>query len=1059
MNSILKLDRLLLSLLLFFTASLCAQEFVVTGNVTDTKGMPIPGVTILVESSSELQAVISTQGTTTDFDGNYSILVGGSDINLVFSYLGYVKQSIPVNSQSVINVTLLTDVSELDEVVVFGYGTEDRRDVTGAITKIGSETIERTLNPTVEQALNGKISGVNTIITDGTPGAGIRIRIRGGTSINANNEPLYVIDGFPIEVDYSVSDGPTEFSAPSSSPLANLDPSNIQSIDILKDASAAAIYGARGANGVVIITTKSGREQNAEITYDTSITTSSVPGDRYVDVLSTSEYGELKIHRELYVDGIEDQSVTFGENLTPVQEQARYDSLPQTNWQEELFRTGYLTKHSLQAIGGNDITKYAVGATYFKNEGAVINSFFKRYNFNLNLENKITDKLKVKTVLFPSYSIKQGPASGGDFNQRNMGIVIRALTRRTDRGIGIVEDDIDEGIGVWVDPVTEAKRASNFTNTFGFNGNTNISYEISKGLTGSIRIGARVDEGKTKNYYTKEFGRGYINRGLGTRFHYQNLSWNNQNILRYRLSFGSKNKHRINALALFEQTYVSRETEYLSVTDFPIETLGFNALQNGLVPATPDTFTTETMLKSYLTRINYGLNGIYNLTLSMRADGSSRFGSKNKWGYFPAVGFSWNLHNEKFLDNAEVINNLKLRLSYGQTGNQGIPAYGSFSVLGVSNTIFSGNVNAGLAVTSLPNPDLKWEFTDQYDIGLDLSLFDRKVNLSADIYYKRTEDLLLQVPIPMSTGFGSRLTNVGNVENKGLEVALNTLNVDGEFRWTSDFMFSINRNEVLNLGGVEQRTFQDQFTNGLYTGSLNVGESLGNWIGFKTDGVFSYEDFDESGNNINSAYGTPSSVNPDSRPKLGDVKYVDQNGDGLINDEDITIIARTQPKHYGSIYNNFSYKGFNLGVLFTYKYGFDVINGNKHRMYANGYANFNQMGEMRDHWTPYNTDTDIPRADYEDRNLTSRFVEDGSFVRLQSINLSYNLPSDVMQDIGLNSFKIYSNIDNVFLWTKYTGFDPEVSVARGQRAITSQNLDYGAYPRTLNVTFGVKIGF
>ena len=529
--------------------------------------------------------------------------------------------------------------------------------------------------------------------------------------------------------------------------------------------------------------------------------------------------------------------------------------------------------------------------------------------------------------------------------------------------------------------------------------------------------------------------------------------------MRYRLSIKKKNKHRINALALFEQTYVSRETEYLSVTDFPIETLGFNALQNGLVPATPDTFTTETMLKSYLTRINYGLNGIYNLTLSMRADGSSRFGSKNKWGYFPAVGFSWNLHNEKFLDNAEVINNLKLRLSYGQTGNQGIPAYGSFSVLGVSNTIFSGNVNAGLAVTSLPNPDLKWEVTDQYDIGLDLSLFDRKVNLSADIYYKRTEDLLLQVPIPMSTGFGSRLTNVGNVENKGLEVALNTLNVDGEFRWTSDFMFSINRNEVLNLGGVEQRTFQDQFTNGLYTGSLNVGESLGNWIGFKTDGVFSYEDFDESGNNINSAYGTPSSVNTDSRPKLGDVKYVDQNGDGLINDEDITIIARTQPKHYGSIYNNFSYKGFNLGVLFTYKYGFDVINGNKHRMYANGYANFNQMGEMRDHWTPYNTDTDIPRADYEDRNLTSRFVEDGSFVRLQSINLSYNLPSDVMQDIGLNSFKIYSNIDNVFLWTKYTGFDPEVSVARGQRAITSQNLDYGAYPRTLNVTFGVKIGF
>ncbi len=1069
-ESTLRVNWYLLSLLFFFTNFLYTQGFVVTGNVTDNTGMPVPGVTILVERPSESGTVVNSQGTTTDFDGNYSIAVNGSDNNLVFSYIGYIKQTIPINSQSVINVTLLTDVSELDEVVVVGYGTQERRDVTGAITKIDSETIERTSNATVEQALNGKISGVNTIITDGTPGAGIRIRIRGGTSINANNEPLYVIDGFPIEVDYSVSDGPTEFSAPSSSPLANLDPSNIESIDILKDASAAAIYGARGANGVVIITTKSGRDQDPLITFDTSITTSSVPDDRYVDVLSTSEYGELKIHRELYMDGIEDPSITFADGLTPVQEQARYDSLPQTNWQKELFRTGYLTKHALQASGGNDITKYSVGATYFKNEGAVINSFFKRYNFNVNLENKLTDKLKVKTVLFPSYSVKQGPASGGDFNQRNMGIVIRALTRRTDRGIGIVEDDIDEGVGVWVDPVTEARRASNFTNTFGFNGNTYISYKILNGLTGSIRIGARVDEGKTKNYYTKEFGRGYINGGLGTRFHYQNLSWNNQNMLRYIKSFGSKNKHRLNALAVFEQTYVSRESEYLSVTDFPIETLGFNALQNGLIPETPDTFATETMLKSYLTRINYGLNGIYNLTLSMRADGSSRFGSKNKWGYFPAVGFSWNLHNEKFLGNAEVIDNLKLRLSYGQTGNQGIPAYGSFSVLGVSNTIFSGNVNAGLAVTSLPNPDLKWEFTDQYDIGLDLSLFDRKVNLSTDIYYKRTEDLLLQVPIPMSTGFGSRLTNVGNVENKGLEVALNTLNVDGEFKWSSDFTFSINRNEVLNLGGVEQRTFQDQFTNGLYTGSLNVGESLGNWIGYETNGVFTYEDFDENGNNMYTGgfyqdgkpvplYGTPSSVNPDSRPKLGDVKYVDQNGDGLIDNQDITIIARTQPKHYGSVYNNFSYKEFSLGVLFTYKYGFDVINGNKHRMYGNGYANFNQMGEMRDHWTPYNTETDIPRADYEDRNLTSRFVEDGSFIRLQSINLSYNLSSDATQSLGLKSFQIYSNIENVFLWTKYTGFDPEVSVARGQRAITSQNLDYGAYPRTLNITFGAKIGF
>lgn len=1060
MNVSIKNVTLSLLLLLCFTTVLNAQEVVVKGTVKDDTGTPIPGVTILVVGPSQSETGDNLKGTRTDFDGNYTIKVDGSNNSLVFSYLGFKKQIIPIGSKSVINVTLITDVSELEEVVVVGYGTQKRRDVTGAISKIKTETIERTANATVEQALNGKIAGVNTIITDGTPGAGIRVRIRGGTSINANNEPLYVIDGLPVEVDYSISDGPSEISGPSSSPLANLDPSTIESIDVLKDASAAAIYGARGANGVVIITTKSGKAQKAEITFDTSTTISTVPESRYVDVLTTSEYGELLIHRELYADGIEDPTVTFGEdNLTPAEEQARYDALPQTSWQEELYRTAILTKHSLQAAGGNEKTKYAIGGTYFKNEGAIVNSFFKRYNFNVNIQSKLTDKLKIKTVLLPSYSVKQGPVSGGDFNQRNLGIVIRALTRRTDRGIGVVEDDIDPGVGVWVDPVTEAKRASNFTNTFGLNGNTTVSYDFSKSFTGSISIGARVNDGKTKSYFTKEFGRGFLSNGIGTRYHYQNLSWNNQNMLQYRKVFGPKNKHRINALAIFEQTYVSRETEYLNVKNFPIETLGFNALQNGLLADIPQTFITETMLKSYLARVNYGFNDIYNLTLSMRADGSSRFGSKNKWGYFPAVGFSWNAHNEKFLNNTKGIDKLKLRLSYGQTGNQGIPAYGSFAVLGVTNTIFSDQVNAGLSVTSLPNPDLKWEFTDQYDLGLDMALFDSRVNLTADLYYKRTEDLLLQVPIPMSTGFGSRLTNIGNVENKGLEVALNTINIDGKFKWSSDFIFSINRNKVLNLGGVEERTFQDQFTNGLFTGSLSVGESLGNWIGYETNGVFSYEDFDENGNNIDTAHGTPSSVNTDSRPKLGDVKYVDQNGDGVINNEDITIIARTQPKHFGSVYNNFSYKGFNLGVLFTYKYDFDVINGNKHRMYANGYANFNQMGEMRNHWTPYNTDTNIPRADYEDRNLTDRFVEDGSFIRLQSVNLSYNLPFNKAQDFGLNSLKIYTNFDNLFLWTKYSGYDPEVSVATGQKAITSQNLDYGAYPRTLNITFGVKFGF
>lgn len=604
-----RISRLSLLLLLscWFSNVTYAQESVISGTVIDETGEPIPGVSIVVIGSQENDYSANIEGTTTDFDGKYTLKISDKNKNLLFSAMGFNKQIVPVGVSTTINITLITDVSQLDEVVVVGYGTQSRTDVTGAITKLDAEAIERTSNVSVEQALTGRIAGVNTIASDGSPGAGIRVRIRGGTSINANNEPLYVIDGLPIEIDYSISDGPAEVEGPSQSPLANLDPDNIKSIDVLKDASAAAIYGARGANGVVIITTKSGRSGKAEITFDTSVTTSSVPNNRFVNVLSTSDYGTLMINRAVFEDGIEHDDITFGEdNLTPEEEQARYDALPNTNWQQELYRTGIISKYALNASGGNDKNTYYIGGSYLKNEGAIINSHFKRYNFNVNLQNKLSDKLKVRTVLAPSYSVKQGPVSGGDFNQSKLGIVIRALTRRTDRGQGVVEDDIDSGVGVWVDPVTEAKQAQNYTNTFGFNGNTHISYEIAKGLTASIRLGANIANGKTKSYYTKEYGRGFLSNGIGTRYHYENLAWNNQNMLQYRTTFGNKNAHKLNVLGVFEQTYQFRETEYMSVKDFPVETLGFNALQNGLLPDTPETFTTETMLKSYLARVNYG---------------------------------------------------------------------------------------------------------------------------------------------------------------------------------------------------------------------------------------------------------------------------------------------------------------------------------------------------------------------------------------------------------------------------------------------------------------------
>ncbi len=1034
-----------------------AQSSTIKGTIKDDTGQPLPGATILVTDS--------TQGTTTDFDGNYELTILSSTESLSISFLGFKTQIVPYTGQSVINATLEVDRSTLDEVVVVGYGTQKAKDVTGAISKIKSDVLEKTPNSTIEQALSGRISGVNTIASDGTPGGGVRIRIRGGTSINANNEPLYVIDGQPVEVDYSVSDGPSAISGPSSSPLANIDPSSIESIEVLKDASAAAIYGARGANGVVLITTKSGKTGKTELVLDTYTSISTVPTNRYVGLMNTSQYGTYIINQQLYKNGIENPDLTFPDpndpngSYTPEQEQARYDALPSSDWQELMYNSGVVNNYTLSASGGNEKNLFAIRGSYYKNEGAIVNSFFKRYNFNVNLTNKISDKLTVKTVLSPSYSLKQGPITGGDFNQKKMGIVIKSLSKRTDRESGEVYDDGDTDNGVWVDPVTEAKAAKSLTNTSNFNGNILVSYKFLKSLTGSVRLGTNITDGKTKSYFTKEFGRGHQENGVGTRYHYQNISWNNQIMLTYRNSFGKNNSHRLTALAAFTQSYSSKETEYLYVRDFAVESLGYYALQNGIDPATPQTYTHETYLKSYLGRVNYGIANRYNFTFSMRADGSSRFGSDNKWGYFPAAGFSWNVDRENFMDNANGVSNLKLRMSYGQTGNQGIPAYGSFAILGNSNYVLNGGTVAGYAPTELPNPELKWEFTDQFDVGIDAGFFDNRINFTVDAYYKRTEDLLLRIPIPISSGHDDRLTNIGNVENKGLEVALNTVNIDGKFKWYTDFVFAKNENKVLDLGGSQEKLFTDQFTNGKFTGIIRVGESLGNWYGYETGGVFSYEDFDENGDLIDTSYGAPAWVNPDRKAKLGDVKYVDQNADGTITSDDRKIIARTQPKHFGSVNNTFVIGGFEMGVYFTYKYGFDVINGNKHRLIATGFSNSNKTIDLVDAWTPYNTETNIPRADYSDKDFTDRYVEDGSFIRLQSINLSYNLPSEVTHKIGLNSLKIYSNVENLYIWTKYSGYDPEVGIATGQRAITSQNLDYGAYPRTMNVTLGVRIGF
>lgn len=1053
-------------------AQITSAQSSLKGTVKDKEGLLLPGANITITGTPV--------GAQTDFDGNFVLVIPPNTKSITFSYLGYKSKVITYNGQKELNVVLLEDRSQLDEIIVVGYGTQRAKDVTGAITKVKTEAIERTTNQTIEQALSGRIAGLNAVSSDGSLGAGVRIRVRGGTSVAGTNEPLYVIDGLPVEADYDINNVNSGIEDVQSSPIANLDPGNIASIEVLKDASAAAIYGARGANGVVLITTKSGKAGKTKISFDSSVMVSVVPENRFIDLMNTSDYGRFIINQQLYNNGFVNPTPGLfsveanGENLidlTAEEAQQIYDGVSTTDWQKEFYKIGLISNHTINASGGSNGNLFAVRGAFFHNTGTAVNSYYKRYNFNLNNQYKLSDKLKLKVILSPSYVQKVGAATGGGqsgagINTRVMGSIIRMLSRQPNRGVGQeVVGDSNEADGIWLDPITSAQRTPGKTTSFGLIGNTMLSYEPMKGLILSIRGSGNYTNFTKKNYYPKDFGTGNKFNGIGRRFHYTNMNLNLQNLANYRFTLGAKNKHRFNAMAGYTYTSITNDSEMIESTSFDIETAGQDGLQYGTIPSRPGTLLKKKVMISYLGRLNYTLLNRYNFTYSYRDDSSSVF-PKNQRDGFHSGAFAWNAHLEPFLKSVDNLSNLKLRFSYGQTGNAGIPYYESQATLGDAFPVIGDNLTTGVATGNLANENIKWESTDQYDAGFEIGLFDDRLNLTADVYYKKTNDMLLRKPLPISTGFDYILTNAGNIENKGLELALRTVNIDKGFKWETELNFAMNRNKVLSLGeGVTEQLFTDQYTNGQATGIMKVGESLGNWIGYQTEGVFTLADFEADQTTLTAEaaanYGSP--VKNKNNIVPGDLRYVNTNGDDVVDNNDKTIIARTQPKHFGSLYNRFSYKGFELGLFFTYKYGVDVVNGNKHRMYKEGNKSFNRYALQNDAWTIDNPNGTEPRPNYyrntSDFNFSDKFVEDGSFIRLQSINIAYNFPSKVVKKLGVESLKIYSNMDNIHIWTNYTGYDPEVSVARGQRAITSANLDYGAYPRTFNLSTGIRVGF
>jgi TonB-linked SusC/RagA family outer membrane protein len=1036
------LCAIVLFALLTLTGTVCAQDNTVTGIVLDEDNSPLPGVSVLVKNSRV--------GTVTDADGKFTINATG-DAVLVFSFIGLTTQEISVNGQSTISVTMKADATLLGEVVVIGYGTQKKSDLTGAVASVQMKELSNVPITRADQMLQGRISGVQVTQTNAEPGGNVSIRIRGTNSINSSNEPLFVIDGFPGAGD-----------------LNSINPSDIESIDVLKDASATAIYGSRGANGVVIITTKKGKAGTDGVTFEAYTGVQSIR-HKY-DMMNATEFGQ-------YLNDV--QTLNNTENKTsvalPYPNQSDIDALGKgTDWQDEIFRTAPIRNYQLGFNGGNDKTRYNLSMNYFDQGGIIINSGFKRGSIRLNLDRKISNKLNFSFTSQLTRSSENRAlvnTAGGSAS----GVVMDAL--RINPAVPVIDPAtgtytlrnsplpyVESQVG---NPVAYANLASDRRNVTRALLNAAFDYEIVKGL--KLRISGGTDLYNGYNDYYVPSGIYFQNTttvGNATKATINRYSWLNENTLTYDKEINEH--HSITAMGGMSMQKFDNNYYNTSVQGFFTDELEGNSI--GIATTILSSGSGQNpnqayQLLSYFGRLNYRIDDKYLFTFTMRADGSSRFGANNKFGYFPSGAFAWKIMDENFMSNVRQMSDLKLRLGYGVVGNQETPSYQSLVRYSSGRDYVSGTTRLiGVSKANIPNPDLGWESTASFNIGIDAGFLENRITLTADYYDKTTRDLLLQVAIPQVTGFSNMLLNSGKVGNKGFELSITSVNIDGsKFRWTSNLNFSRNRNKVLNLNGEYQR-FVGQSSGSLFPGTsgngtsvLRVGEPIGSFYGYQFEGIF------QTAEEIAASGITTAGLRP------GDPHYADMDGNGIINNDDRVIIGRALPKFTYGFTNTFSYSRLNLMILLQGVQGSDILNLNRYEL-ESGTINTNKMRTMLDRWTGEGTSNTIPKANSTLRRstgVTSDIVEDGSFLRIKTVSLGYDLP--IPKSIGqvVKSANIYVTAQNLVTWTKYTGFDPEVNSFGQDNSRTnpgaadglSLGTDYNAYPTSRTFTAGIKLGF
>lgn len=1022
-----------------------AQTRNISGIVIDTQKEPIPGVNVIIDGS--------TKGVVTDINGKYEIEVKKGDI-LLFSFVGMVPQKIKIDGQRVIDVTMMADVVALEEVVAIGYGTVKKSDLTGSVSSISSESISESQSNSFITAMQGRMAGVYISSESGEPGSGMNIQIRGAGSFYGASTPLFVIDGVQMDVNSSEVATSTMASTSSMDPMANLNPNDIESIEILKDASATAIFGSRGANGVVIITTKSGKGAKPVLEYSGSVSVSQT--SKKLDVLSAWDYVDYQRLREN-----ESFLMTDTDGDGTLDSERDFENIPSHNWQDEIFVNAITHNHTLMAGGSNGQSDYSASVGVLSQQGILKNNDYDRYNFRMKLNHKQSEKLSLGFNLNSSFAEQSGVTSnggggGGSYNGITQLVVIANPWE-------IFDEDLIETSDNYISPMALVNEAEKNTRFVKLIGSLNAKYKITRALSLVGTVGANYSKSKLKEYYPSTTSWGSQWGGKAGVKEIGTYSYNSSILLQYNKTFNKI--HKINAMGGFEVFHYNFESFENVVTSFEDESTGVNDISKGSSVNTYSTNRWETNRLSYLSRLNYTLLDRYLFTASIRADGSDKFGADKRWGFFPSGAFAWRVMEENFMEDVNTLSNLKLRLSYGETGNESIPAYSQYASM--ENTYYASDdgIMFGMSPASRANEDLKWETTVQYNAGIDLGFFNNRLSVNLDVYQKATKDMLVETPISSQSGYSYQWSNLGDIDNKGLEVFVSTVNIQKKnFTWESSFNISFNRNKVKSLGGGEY--IPVTISGGWLTtpGRVIVGEPIGVMYGYKQEGIYQIEDFTWQDNS------DPSIAHDDriyelkddvvnyiaGTPIPGGMKYKDLNDDGSADDEnDRTVIGNCNPKHIGGINNSFRYKNFNLGFFFQWSYGNNVFNAGKLRL--NGYQSYMNVtyNYYNNYWREDNPSNKYPGLGQVETTVSDYYVEDASYLRLKTVTLGYTVPTKVLKGLGISSAKCFISGNNLYTWTNYSGFDPEVAsnnaLLRGYERVS--------YPRSRNVTFGINVKF